>query len=96
MLKPAIEARYALGRDFFAVARTYPQVFIDRFKERLDADIYAEAGIAIGKGADSVECLFSLYGTQDSELLDDKATPTFEAGISVRFSYDRARLPGRD
>lgn len=91
MLKPAIEARYALGRSCFAVARAYPQIFIDRFKGKLDADIYAEAGVAIGKGSNSEEFLFSLYATRDSGLLAKAAHPTFESGFSLRFSVDRAR-----
>jgi hypothetical protein len=93
--KPAIEARYPINEGgIFAVARAYPEIFIDRYKEALDANIFAETGIAFGKGQDSAEILFTIYGTRDSDLLRNSAHPTFEAGISFRFSSDRAGLPG--
>ncbi len=94
LLKPAAEAELPLRGACALVARAYPEFFIDRFTGLPDADWFAEAGIIFAKGRDSTECLFTLYDTRDSELLAPPAVhPTFEAGIAIRFSYDRAR-PG--
>ncbi len=93
ILKPALEASLDLGDGLLVVARAYPEVFIDRYDERLDANIFAETGLALAKGKESAELLFTLFGTRDSDMLRTGAHPTFEAGFALRFSYDRARPP---
>ena len=92
-LKPAVEAELPLGGACALVVRAYPEIFIDRFSGLLDTNLFAEAGIALEKGQDSSEILFTLYATRDSDLLRGVAHPTFEAGLALRFSHDRARSP---
>ncbi len=92
-LKPAVEVELPL-EGLALVARAYPYIFIDRYAKRLDADWFAEAGAILARGRESAELLVTLYDTRNSEMLDEAVHPTFEAGVSVRFSYDRARLPG--
>lgn len=90
LLMPSAEAELPLG-GFSIVARLYPDIFIDRYTKHLDADWFAEAGAAIVKCGESTELLLTLYATRDSELLAGAVHPAFEFGLSVRFSYDRAR-----
>ena len=91
LLKPAAEAELPLRGACALVVRAYPEIFIDRNTNLPDADCFAEAGIILAKGGDSAECLITLYDTRNSELLAPPAVhPTFEAGIAIRFSYDRA------
>jgi hypothetical protein len=87
--KPAIEARHALKGDLVLVARTYPEVFVDRYRKRLDANLFGEAGLAFAKGSYDDELLLTLYGTRDSDLLKDRAHATFEAGLAFRFAVSR-------
>jgi len=96
VLKPAIEARTQLAAALFAVARFYPELFIDRYSGLPDANFFAEAGLAVERGRDSSELLLTLYESRDSELLRSVPHPTFEAGLSLRFSMDRAAAPGED
>jgi hypothetical protein len=91
LLKPAIEGRIGLGRGAYAIARAYPELFWDRYARRLDANIFSEAGLALGKGLDSSELLLTLYSTRNSDMLKYEVHPTFEAGLALRFSADRAR-----
>lgn len=90
-LKIAAEASLPIAGDIDLVVRAYPDLFIDRYAEALDADCFAEAGIAFIKGMNSTECLVSLYQSRNSELLASQVHPTFEAGFAIRFSVDRAR-----
>ena len=93
-LMPSIEAELPLG-GFRAVARAYPDIFIDRYTDQVDADWFAEAGVAFVKGGDSTELLLTLYDSRNSELLAYAVHPTFEFGLTARFSYDRAS-PGSE
>jgi hypothetical protein len=88
-MKTALEATLSLGRGLVAVARAYPELFIDRYEGILDADIFFEAGLGGEKGRDSAELLLSLFATRDSELLAGRANPLFEAGLAIRYSYGR-------
>lgn len=98
LLMPSAEAELPLGA-VSVVARAYPDIFVDRYTKLIDADWFAEAGVALVKGGESTELLMTLYDTRDSELLVDPVTggriahPTFEFGLAVRFSYDRAHPP---
>lgn len=96
LLKLGAEADLPLGGSCSLVARAYPEFFIDRFTGLLDANWFAEAGAAFERGQDSTEILLTLYDTRNSDLLaPPAANPTFEAGVAIRFSYDRARSPER-
>ena len=90
--KPSAEVELPLG-GCAIVARAYPCIFIDRYTGLLDADWFAEAGLIFAKGRESTELLLTLYDTRNSEMLDIATHPTFEAGIALRFSHDRARPP---
>ena len=94
LLKLAAEAELPLRGACFLVARAYPELFLDRYSSALDADIFAEAGVVFAQALDSAEILLTLYQTRNSDLLEAPAVhPTFEAGLALRFSYDRARPP---
>jgi hypothetical protein len=90
ILQPTAEAQYALKADLSLVARLYPEIFVDRFSGSIDADYYAEAGLAFERGEASTEVLFTFYESRDSEILAGEATPAMRAGFAVRFSVDRA------
>jgi hypothetical protein len=90
IVKPAVEAQADLGHGLFALARAYPQIFIDKYTRELDANIFAEAGIAAEKGPDSTEILLTVYGSRDSDMLKATPHPTFEAGLLLRFADNRA------
>jgi hypothetical protein len=87
--KPTIEAKLPLGGDYALVARTNPEIFIDRYTHELDANFFGEAGIAIAKGNYDDELLLTFYASRDSDMLDGIAHPTFEAGLAFRFSGSR-------
>jgi hypothetical protein len=89
ILRSSVEAKLPLRSSLFLVARAYPDIFIDRYKKKLDGDFLAELGIALAKGSLDDEILLTCYGTRDSDLLADKAHPTFEAGILFRFAISR-------
>jgi hypothetical protein len=91
VLKPAAELQVRLTGALFAVARAYPELFIDRYTGGPDANLFAEAGLAVERGADSSELLFTVYETRDSDLLRAGPHPTFEAGLALRLSQDRTR-----
>jgi hypothetical protein len=87
--KPAIEARLPLRGKLSLVARSHPEIFIDRFADKLDANFFGEAGVAFADGATDDELVLSLYATHDSDMLDGAAHPTFEAGLVFRFAVSR-------
>jgi hypothetical protein len=89
VMEPAAEIRYSLSGSLALVARANPELFIDRYTNRFDANFFAEAGLALTKSELDDEFLFTLYATRDSDLLLNTAHPTFEAGLSVRLSAFR-------
>jgi hypothetical protein len=95
--KPALEARAALpraaphGAELYCVLRLYPELFIDRYTKALDANLFAEGGLALSKGRYDDELLLTLYSTKDSDLLRGEAHPAFEAGLSVKLAAERLK-----
>jgi len=87
--KGAVEAELPLTDSFALVARAYPEIFVDRRANSIDANLFAEAGASIGRGALRDELLLSLYATRDSDMLKGAAHPTFEAGLALRLSASR-------
>jgi hypothetical protein len=93
ILKPAMEARFFLAGRLYAVARAYPELFVDRYKGRIDANLFAEAGLASERKGASAEILFTIFASRDSDMLKARAHPTFEAGLALRLSSNRASPP---
>jgi hypothetical protein len=87
--RAAVEAKLTLRKGLVLVGRAYPDLFVDRYKKKLDADFLVELGIALARGALDDELLLTCYGTRDSDLLADRAHPTFEAGVLFRFALSR-------
>jgi hypothetical protein len=87
--RAALEAKLPLKNGLILVGRAYPDLFVDRYGNKLDADFLVELGIALARGELDDELLLTCYGTRDSELLDDRAHPTFEAGVLFRFAVSR-------
>ncbi|MDP3176315.1 MAG: hypothetical protein Q8M76_00340, partial [Spirochaetaceae bacterium] len=90
ILKPQAEIEFEAAPGFYLAARAYPSFFLDRHDDRWKADIAAEAGLSLGQDRTRMEFLFVLYGSEDSEILQDEEHATFEAGFAFRMATDRA------
>ena len=90
LLYPQLQVEYEASRGMACVARLYPRLFWDRYAGGPDAELFAEAGLSLGRDRERLELLLVLYATRDSEMLDGKAHPTLEAGFALRTSHDRA------
>jgi hypothetical protein len=87
--KSEAEALLPLAGRLGLVVRVYPEVFLDRRSKSIDANLFSEAGLSLGRDAFRDELLATLYATGDSDMLDGVAHPTFEAGLAIRFSAGR-------
>ena len=85
-LSPSLEAECRVSRLTVAVLRAYPRIFMDRNQGKLDADLFAEAGVSLGLGNARAELVLEIFASRDSEILESRAHPTFEAGFAVRMS----------
>jgi hypothetical protein len=87
--KLAVEAELSLSGPLCVVARAYPEFFLDRYTNSIDANLFAEAGVSIGTALLRDEFLVTLYATRDSDMLDGAAHPAFEAGFALKLSTAR-------
>ena len=90
ILKPQAEVEFEAAPGLYMAARAYPSFFLDRYDGEWKAELAAEAGLSLGRDRTRMEFVFILYGSDDSEILRNKAHATFEAGFAFRTATDRA------
>ena len=89
VLRPGLEASWALGSRLVALGRIYPQLFLDRYSGLVDANWFAEAGLGLRRGELDDELLLTFYQSDDDELLATGPHRALELGFAFRLSACR-------